>query len=215
MKKSNFNQTIEFKTACAIGSAVSSLLFPHAEVVLHDLATGEISEIWNRFSGRTVGSSSLLDLDAQTYRSDIPVIGPYAKRETDGRLLKSITSVIPSSNSEQPAALLCINLDVSALEQSMGMIQNFLNFGEEQPTELFSNDWREQINFALHEWLKAKKLSKSAMTKDDKIVLARFLDSKNLFATRNSAEHFSSLIGVSRATAYNYISAARKLSDDG
>jgi len=215
MKKINFNQSIEFQTACAIGTAVSSLLFPYAEVVLHDLATGKIIEIWQRFSDRTVGSSSLLDSTDEPYHMDTPVIGPYAKRETDGRLLKSITAVIPSSSTKQPAALLCINLDVSALEHSMGVIQNFLNFGEEQPTELFSNDWREQINFALHEWLKAKKLSKSAMTKNDKIVLARFLDSKNLFATRNAAEHFSSLIGVSRATAYNYISAARKLTDDG
>jgi len=43
--------------ACA---AIAALLHPHAEVVVHELATDTIVAIWNPFSGRTVGDPSLM-----------------------------------------------------------------------------------------------------------------------------------------------------------
>ncbi|WP_086934153.1 helix-turn-helix transcriptional regulator [Agarilytica rhodophyticola] len=200
----------ELQMASSIAEAIAALLRPNAEVVLHDLHTGKIAKIWNKFSDRDIGSNSLLDEDTNEYDESTSFIGPYAKREADGRLLKSVTTILRSPEQQQAIGLLCINLDVSFLENTMGSIQSFLSFDKTQPKELFSNDWREQINYLMHEWLKSKNLSKQAMSKQDKIVLARFLDSKDLFSTRKAPEHFAQLLGVSRATAYNYIAAARE-----
>ena len=41
-----------------IAEAISLLLFPHAEVVIHDLKTGCIGAIFNNFSKRAVGDES-------------------------------------------------------------------------------------------------------------------------------------------------------------
>ena len=45
----------------ATAAAMSILLHPHAEVVLHDLETGLIAGIWNAFSGRKPGMASLVE----------------------------------------------------------------------------------------------------------------------------------------------------------
>lgn len=199
----------ELQTASTIAAAVAALLTPHAEVVLHDLSSGRIAGIWNRFSKRNVGDDSLLDEAPDAFEGEATVLGPYPKRETDGRLVRSVTAVLPSPDGRAPMGLLCINLDVSALEGAMEIIRSFLSADRERPEALFSRDWREQINFLMHEWLRAQNLTMGALERSEKIALVRFLDSKRLFETRKAAEHLADLIGVSRATVYNYISEAR------
>ena len=215
MKRAISSQEPVFQTASAIAAAVAALLAPHAEVVLHDLATGKIVGLWNRFSKRDVGDDSLLDDDPDAFQGPAAVLGPYPKREADGRLLRSVTAVLPSPDAGRPSGLLCINLDVSALDGAMRVIRDFLSLDGDRPAELFAGDWREQINFLLHEWLKAKNLTKAALARSDKVALVRFLDSKRLFETRKAAEHLAELIGVSRATVYNYIADARADRSEG
>ncbi len=38
-----------------IAQAIAALLHPHAEVVIHDLRSGRIVDIWNAFSHRKAG----------------------------------------------------------------------------------------------------------------------------------------------------------------
>lgn len=61
-----------------IGEAVSLLLFPHAEVVIHDLHTGCIGAIFNNFSKRAVGDESSLD-DLDKLSENLDVFPPYFK----------------------------------------------------------------------------------------------------------------------------------------
>ena len=76
-----------------VGEAISVLLFPHAEVVLHDLRTGCIGAIFNNLSKRTIGDESLLDeLDNLSESQD--VFPPYFKTNWDGRKMKSVTAVL-------------------------------------------------------------------------------------------------------------------------
>ena len=73
--------------------AIATLLQPHAEVVLHDLATGNIAYIANAFSKRRPGDSSMTDLDV-AISIDSSVIGPYRKTNWDRRQLRSVTAVL-------------------------------------------------------------------------------------------------------------------------
>lgn len=189
---------------------MAALLAPHAEVVLHDLATGRVSGIWNRFSTRAVGDESLLDVTPESLREPVQILGPYTKREADGRMLKSVTIVLRSPKSGKPTALLCINLDLSMFESAMQFISGFLTVENPRPDVLFARDWREQANLLVHEWLDQNNLSKAALGRREKIALVRFLDGHSLFETRKAVEHLAGLLGVSRATVYNYLSAARE-----
>ena len=87
--------------------AIATLLQPHAEVVLHDLATGNIAFIANAFSKRRPGDSSMTDVEV-AISIDSSVIGPYRKTNWDRRQLRSVTAVL-RDHANRPVGLLCIN----------------------------------------------------------------------------------------------------------
>src|SRR5690606_29053525 len=113
--------------------------------------------------------------------------------------LKSVTAVLPDMNGS-PAGLLCINLDISQLHQAQMLLAAFTAPQKPRPDVLLAKDWREQINLALHDWLKANRLAITALKRSDKVALVGALEAQGLFETRNAAEHLAELIGASRAT---------------
>ncbi|MBD9372657.1 PAS domain-containing protein [Rhizobium sp. ARZ01] len=192
----------------SVAVAISTLLHPHAEVVLHDLATRRIAGIWNAFSGRRVGMGSLIEEDFVGDPETV-LFGPYEKTGTDGRRLKSVTAVLPDGEG-RAIGLLCINMDVSRIDEAVRLLSAFAGTPQPQPASLFAGDWREAMNAALNEWLRDRGLSLSALKRTDRVELVAALDARGLFKTRNAAEHLASLTGTSRASIYNYLADARR-----
>ena len=193
----------------AAAAAIVALLHPHAEVVLHDLATRTIAGIWNAWSGRRAGDPSLLDDDVAAFDGTDTVLGPYAKTGDDGRRIKSVTAVLPGSRG-RPAGLLCINLDVAPLDAAMRALAAFVAPRVAQPEALFAHDWRERINAALHAWLRERGVALAALGRDERVALVAALDAQGLFETRHAARHLAALIGASRASVYNWLADARR-----
>ncbi|WP_337183192.1 PAS domain-containing protein [Shinella sp.] len=192
----------------ATAAAISTLLYPHAEVVLHDLETGLIAGIWNAFSGRKPGMESLVE-DELEQAGEGGVYGPYEKTGGDGRRLKSVTAVL-KDDFGQAAGLLCINMDVSHFEAAAKLLSAFTGTAAPRPPSLFAGDWREAINMALTEWLRGRGLALPALRKGDRVALVAELDRRGLFQTRNAVDHLAGLIGASRASIYNYLADARR-----
>ncbi|WKL25728.1 helix-turn-helix domain-containing protein [Sinorhizobium meliloti] len=136
------------------------------------------------------------------------MLGPYEKTGADGRRLKSVSAVLRDGE-ERAVGLLCINLDVSRIDDAVRLLAAFAGTPEPRPQALFSRDWREEINAALHAWLKVRGLALSALKRPDRVALVAALEEQGLFKTRNAVDHLASLIGTSRASIYNYLSAAR------
>lgn len=136
-----------------IAQAITSLFYPHAEVVIHDLKTGRIAALFNSFSKRNIGDESLLEELNET--AQLPDVFPvYVKTNFDGRQIKSVSVTIRDEKGE-PSALLCINLDVSRWEELHHVLSAFLNVSaENRPQILFKDDWREKINVFVSEYLK-------------------------------------------------------------
>lgn len=195
-------------THAPTAAAISALLYPHGEVVLHDLKTGTIAGIWNCFSGRAVGEDSLIEEEFAALGSSDAVLGPYEKTGADGRRFKSISAVLRNGAGEA-IGLLCINLDMSMIDQAVKLLSAFAGAEQPKPQALFSRDWREEINATLHGWLKERGLALSALKRGDRVALVAALDERGLFKTRNAVDHLASLIGASRASIYNYLAAAR------
>lgn len=191
-------------------AAISALLYPHAEVVLHDLATRRIAGIWNAFSGRRPGMDSLVE-DEFVDDGETTLLGPYEKIGTDGRRLKSVTAVLPDGEG-RAIGLLCINMDVSRIDEAVRLLSAFAGTPQPQPASLFASDWREAMNVALHDWLRKRGLSLSALKRPDRVDLVAALEARGLFKTRNAAEHLAGLTGTSRASIYNYLADARRMS---
>ncbi len=95
-----------------ICEGISAWLYPYAEVVIHDLESDTIVQIWNNVSRRTVGEASLIEEDAQLQKK-ADVYGPYIKTNWNGQTLKCVSSVIKDSEGNR-IGLLCLNVTTQA-----------------------------------------------------------------------------------------------------
>lgn len=187
----------------SVGEAISILLFPHAEVVLHDVKTGCIAAIFNNFSKRIVGDESLLD-EWETLSESQDVFPPYFKTNWDGRKLKSVTAVLKNQIGK-PIGLLCINLDISKWEEMHHFILELIKPKAQMPDFLFKNDWREKINMYVSTYLKQRALRLETLDKTEKKKLLIALQKEGAFDTRNAASYIADVLQISRATVYNYL----------
>jgi predicted transcriptional regulator YheO len=197
-------------TFVPVADAIAAVLRPHAEVVVHDLGTGTIRHITNRLSPRHPGDDSLAELD-DIESLDKAVIGPYAKTNWDGRRLKSVTAVLRDGR-HRAVGLLCINIDVSMFETLQALTKDFLRFGdtEARPAALFRNDWREEVNDLVGQFLTDRGTTLAAMGIDEREALVRQLEARGLFSVRNAAAYIAPLLGLSRATLYKTLKSVRE-----
>ena len=193
----------------SICDAIAAWLHPHAEVVLHDLEHDQIVRLWNNFSRRQAGDESLIDQTVQL-EDDRDVYGPYIHRNWDGRQLKSISSIVRDQRGNR-VGLLCFNLDISSFEQLKTFLDAFTTVTTQMPPALAKHDWREHIHQTLGSFLQANHVALEALTRDQKMAAVQLLDSQHLFATRNAAQHVADILGVSRATVYNWLNKIRKI----
>lgn len=192
-----------------IANAIALVLKPHAEVVIHDLSTSTVHHIASGFSRRQPGDDSLTDLrDIESL--DQPVVGPYAKTNWDGRPLKSISAVV-NDDSGRPSGLFCINVDVSLFHMLQTVSRDFLRFADRaaKPSVLFQNDWREEVNDIIGQFVTDRGASLATLSLDDRRALITALDTRGLFDVRNAASYIAQIVGVSRATLYKTLKDVR------
>jgi predicted transcriptional regulator YheO len=190
-----------------VAQAIAALLHPHAEVVIHDLKTDRVVEIWNAFSHRRAGDESLLGDDIEL-QLDRDVFGPYEKAAPDGARLKSITTALRDAKGQR-IGILCVNLDVSLFDQAAKLLAAFTRVAEPRPEAMFRQDWREQINLMIRAFLESRRKALKALDREERIALIAELDAAGLFEARNAAPHVASAMEISRATVYALLNAAR------
>lgn len=186
-----------------VGEAISLLLFPHAEVVIHDLNTGCVKAIFNNLSKRAVGDDSLLDEEKKLSNTQ-DLFPPYFKINWDGRKMKSVTAVLRNQRGKA-IGLLCINLDISKWEEMHLFILDLIKPVAEVPGFLFKSDWREKINIYVSSYLKQHALRLESLDKAEKKKLLHALHEEGAFNTKNAASYVADVLQISRATVYNYL----------
>ncbi len=191
-----------------ICNAITLLLKPLVEIVIHDLQTDKIIFVAGDLSKRNIGDSSLLDIDVNDIENDLEKI-IYPKLNFDGRLVKSIS--IPLKENEQIKALICINCDISVFSQMQHLSQVLLpNLKEKKPDMLFKNDWQERLHFAVHHSLEEKNWHFEALTPKQKKILVHELFIAGAFAEKNAADYIAKILDMGRATLFKYLKEWRK-----
>lgn len=193
------------KEAQVFAEAIARLLHPFAEVVIHDLDKDLIEAIYNPLSRREVGDQSYLD--RVDFDSSENIIGPYAKTNWDGRPMKSISVVIRSKEGSADG-FLCVNVDTSAFESASQILQSFLknNYGiEGGDKQLFKDDYYEKINLYIQNYCRERKVSIDALDRGEKREMIRSLEAAGAFKGKNAAVYVGRVLGISRATVYNYL----------
>lgn len=192
------------KTVIPIAEAIQRLLYPYAEVVVHDIKQNKIVAIYNALSKRKVGDSSLFTPEEEMAKLE-DCVGPYEKINWDGKKFKSVSSNIRDENN-QVVGMLCINFDISKFEKINEALLQFINFNkQDKPEPLFKDDWQERINHYIHNYLKEKNLALETLGRQEKKKLIEHLYKVGAFTGKNAARYIAQIIKVSRATVYNYL----------
>ena len=133
-------------------------------------------------------------------------LGPYEKLNWNGQKIRSISTVLRNSQGE-PEHLMCINLNVSVLEQARVALDAFFQMSRlvPQPDSLFRNDWQERINTFLHAWLQERSLSLQTLQMKDKRSLVQALYAEGAFEGRSGADYVANVLSMGRATVYKYL----------
>ncbi|MCC5832692.1 MAG: PAS domain-containing protein [Chlamydiales bacterium] len=184
--------------------AFARLLHPFAEVVIHDLGKDQIEAIYNPLSRREVGDDSYLD--RIEFSESERVIGPYDKTNWDGRPMKSISIVIRNL-SGKAEGFLCVNMDVSAFTTAHQLLQSFLKNSDSpaQSHPLFKEDLYEKINLYVLKYCRERQVSTEALSREDKKEIIGALAKDGAFDGKNAAIYIGRVLGISRATVYNYL----------
>jgi predicted transcriptional regulator YheO len=164
--------------------------------------------IWNAFSKRQPGDPSFLGHDPDLL-AEADSYGPYEKANQDGSRLKSVSAVLKTADGER-LGFLCINLDLSRIDAAVALLSAFGMPASPPPEPLFRHDWRERINLEIRDFLTTNNTTLQALDRQDRIALLAALDAKGLFETRNAAPFIAQALGISRASVYGLLSAARE-----
>ncbi|QIV94173.1 helix-turn-helix transcriptional regulator [Allofrancisella frigidaquae] len=200
---------VELRSYSDIAQAISKLLYPFAEVVIHDLSKNRIEAIFNPISRREVGDSSYLDhIDFKAYDKLLSVIGPYEKLNYDGRKMKCIITVIRDDKGIVVGAL-CINLDVSVFDKYRALINMFLpddgNQIAKDEQNLFKDTLYEKINGFVQKYCIDKNLLLDNLNRAQKKDLILELKNQGALDGKNASYYIARALGISRATVYNYL----------
>ncbi|MFG2455847.1 transcriptional regulator [Streptomyces sp. NPDC048523] len=193
------------KIAVALGRMFPGL----CEVVLHDLRDPRqaIRAIENNLSGRRVGDSATELGLARIADPEYPsVIQNYPNRFPDGRPAKSTSIGIKNEAGEYIAAL-CLNLDVSVLSPVTLALSNLVATDtehREQSLETLRDRTTRELRRTVEELAAERAATPRSLSRQDKKELVRRLHRDGYFDSRDAAQTIADLLGVSRATVYNY-----------
>lgn len=202
---------------------VAAAIGPRCEIVLHDLSGEDvdlehtIAAIVNgHVSGRAVGGPSsnfgfeVLADDA----ADHDAFG-YRGATADGKLLRS-SSVYFRNSARRIIAALCVNYDVSAIED----VKRLLDRLEPMPAssdpgdapqngEVVGPDLQAVVDAMIGRAIARTGKDVESLTREDRVGIVGVLDGRGVTAMSSSMMRIAERLGVSRSTAYQYLDEAR------
>ena len=196
---------------------IAATFGPVCEVVLHDYRHPEKSvvAVAGAVTGRSVGGAmSEIGLRVLAQGDEAGDELNYLTRTKGGQLLKSSTMVLRDSTGTVFGAL-CVNVDVTAVQQAQAVLTGIgggagTGTDEASGTTTFGNDIDSVVE-AIVDDHQLRRQSKTwvQLGRAERLELFRSLDEHGVFAVRRAVEQVAARLGISRASAYNYLSQAR------
>jgi predicted transcriptional regulator YheO len=196
----------------AIVAAVGS----HCEVVLHDLSSRSMDRtiyaIENgHVTGRAVGGPSTnLGLGVlQDEAADHDAFG-YHGRTSDGRDLHC-SSVYYRNASGAVVAALCINVDLTAVQNAKSILETLLPSVDDEasPREIVGPDIRSVLEEMIESAVQAVGKPPNMMARQDRIAVVSILEERGAFHIKRAVDRVAARLGVSRVTLYSDLDSVR------
>jgi predicted transcriptional regulator YheO len=203
---------ISFDVATQLAAALHQLLGPMCEAVLHDFADLEhsIVHIEGNVTHRAIGGAAtdlILEKVAQgDTRQDLH---GYATSLPGGRLMKSSTIFLRDADGCAIGAL-CVNLDLTDFVAIRNSLNAFVHTKDSERTaETLSDNIFDTVQSAVDETLHEGGRSLPSMSREDKVALMSRLEARGLFQVKKAVPIVADMLGLSRATVYNYLRQGR------
>ncbi|WP_344320729.1 helix-turn-helix transcriptional regulator [Streptomyces macrosporus] len=198
---------------------IAATLGSFCEVVVHDFRRPEKSvvAIAGSVTGRSVGGAmSEIGMGLLARGDDADNELNYITRTRTGKMIKSSTMVLRDSTGTVFGAL-CINLDITAIGQAGALIGELAGVADPAavPTTTFGNDIDSVVDAIVDAHQLRQRKPWAELDRDQRLHLFRSLDQRGVFAVRRAVEQVAARLGISRASAYNYLAQARAGSTAG
>jgi predicted transcriptional regulator YheO len=191
---------------------IAATFGPVCEVVLHDYRKPENSvvAIAGSVTGRRVGGAmSEIGMRMVARGDEAADELNYVTRTDTGTLVKSSTMLLRDSTGRVFGAV-CVNVDVTAASEVHALLGALAGIGaapEEPPVTTFGDDIDSVVDVMLDAH---RHQSWALLDRAGRLDLFRSLDERGVFAVRRAIEQVAGRLGISRASAYSYLSQSRK-----
>ncbi|MER6127936.1 PAS domain-containing protein [Streptomyces sp. NPDC001795] len=193
---------------------IAATLGSFCEVVIHDFRRPERSVVAlaGSVTGRGVGGSmSEIGMKILAAGEEARDELNYITRTQDGKMVKSSTMVLRDSGGTVFGAL-CVNLDITAVNQVhalVGELAGVTPSTEAVPTTTFGDDIGAVLSAIVDDRRLRENKSWAELSRAERLKLFGDLDQQGVFAVRGAVQQVAARLGISRASAYNYLAGAR------
>lgn len=199
----------------AIVEGVAEVFGSSCEVVLHsleDTSSSVVKIVNGNVTGRKVGAP-LTDFLAEILRKadslEKDVIGSYYNKLDNGRLLKSVSTLIRNTHGK-PIGFICINIDLSA--PLSDFLTGFLPVHGESSKNIiehFPISVKDLISRTLEMVIADVNNRIEVPPSEKNKLITQELYKRGIFNVRGAIDLIAKEMGVSRYTVYNYIREAK------
>ncbi|WP_329415872.1 helix-turn-helix transcriptional regulator [Streptomyces sp. NBC_00704] len=193
---------------------IAATFGPVCEVVLHDYRRPERSvvAVAGAVTGRTAGGAmSEIGLRVLARGDDAADELNYVTRTGAGKLVKSSTMVLRDSAGAVFGAL-CVNVDVTEVDRVQGLLAALAGAAggrSDPPVTAFGDDIDSVVDALLDAHLARQDQTWAGLDGPARLALFRGLDDRGVFGVRRAVEQIAARLGISRASAYHYLSRSR------
>ena len=203
----------EMEALRRIAKGIAAQFGTNCEVVVHEIsdrsASSSVVAIENgHVTGRKPGDGPSQIVLEQLRRQDgCPEDHLcYLTRTPDGKLLKSTSIYIPDSEGKV-AAILGVNLDISAIAMAQQALSSLTSVDDADQTvpARITNNVNDLLDDLIEQSDRLVGKPVALMTKEDKVRAIRFLNDHGALLITKSGDKIANHFGISKYTLYSYL----------
>lgn len=193
---------------------IAATFGPVCEVVLHDYRRPDASvvAVAGTVTGRSAGGAmSEIGMRMLARGDEAADELNYLTRAGDGTLVKSSTMLLRDSTGAVFGAL-CVNLDITAVDRAqalLGALAAAAGAPGEPPVTTFGDDIDAVVGSIVDAHPLTRHRGWAELGRAQRLELFRDLDARGVFTVRRAVEQVAARLGISRASAYHYLSRSR------
>ena len=184
------------------------------EVIIHDLTKSE-SIVAYAANGVVTGQKAGQDSDyfvkqvlSRNLENDH--LSNYFFKTADEKVVKSSSALIRDQDGEV-IGMLCINIDITMIQNVNIMLMNYLNLKTESGSVTGEPDVPQNVMSVIDKLIVSVigTADTRGLSRAKCVELIRHMDEKGIFLVKGAMDKVAELMGVSRVTIYSYLDEAR------